>query len=150
GDGRLAILAGSLWKEHRVAGDGWFTTRSAIHRGEAGWETIIPYADPIDRFLAMRFPKLSQADREDIVQDLVVAMKTHLVERYDPAKGASRPYPRTAIVTRARDHYRRKAVRNANEIDEDAVPAPDVSESDMLAIDIEACLVGALQAFHDR
>jgi RNA polymerase sigma factor (sigma-70 family) len=133
-----------------VAGDAWFTTKSSIRRGEAGWEVIVPYADPIARFLSLKFPTLSQADRDDLTQDLLIAMKTQLVEKYDAAKGGFRPYLRTAIVNRVRDMFRRKAVRKAGEIDDDAVPAAEVTEGELLAIDVEACLIGALQAFHDR
>src|SRR5208283_4747560 len=57
-----------------LAGGDWFTTRSGILRGEAGWELIAPYADPIARFLARRFPDMNQADRDDILQDVLISM----------------------------------------------------------------------------
>ncbi len=136
-----------------MPGNEWFTTRSGIRRGEAGWELIAPYADPIARFLQRRFPDIGQADREDILQDILIAMKTHLVGKFDAARGGFRPYLRTSIVNRVRDHYRRSKVRRGTS-DGPELPAregePDVHEDDADALDLEACLVGALHSFHDR
>src|SRR5579883_2021825 len=83
-----------------LPGGEWFTTRSGILRGVAGWEDIAPYADPVARFLEKRYPHMSLQDREDLLQEVLVAMKTHLVEKYDVKRGGFRPYLRTAIVNR--------------------------------------------------
>lgn len=134
---------------------GWFTTRSGILRGEAGWELIAPYADPVARFLQRRFPDLGQADRDDLLQDILMAMRTNLVEKFDADRGGFRPYLRTSIVNRVRDHYRRKKVRRgvADPADE-AAPGPhdpaELLEEDADAMDLEACLLGSLYAFHDK
>jgi RNA polymerase sigma factor (sigma-70 family) len=138
-----------------LTGGEWFTTRSGILRGEAGWELIAPYADPVSRFLSRRFPDLGQADRDDLLQDILVAMRTHLVEKFDSARGGFRPYLRTAIVNRVRDHYRRRKVRAGSQDAADA-PSPggsdpaELLEEDADALDLEACLVGSLYAFHDK
>lgn len=140
-----------------MAGGDWFTTRSGILRNQAGWEHIAPYADPIARFLARRYPGMSAQDREDLLQDVLVSMKTHLVEAYDHTRGPFRPYLRTAIVNRVKDHYRRRKVRATTP--EDRAPEPasphddehealDEAEADVL--DLEACLLGAIHAFHDK
>jgi RNA polymerase sigma factor (sigma-70 family) len=136
-----------------LPGGEWFTTRSGILRGEAGWELIAPYADPIARFLERRFPQMSDADREDLLQDVLMAMKTDLVGKFDPHRGGFRPYLRTAIVNRVRDHYRRKKVRAADHnLDEAKAPDEehDIEEDDADALDLEACLLGALHEFHDK
>jgi RNA polymerase sigma factor (sigma-70 family) len=137
-----------------MPGGDWFTTRSGILRGEAGWELIAPYADPIARFLARRFPEMTQADRDDILQDVLIAMKTNLVGKYDAHRGAFRPYLRTAIVNRVRDHYRRRKVRAASDAALGTAASPDeehdLAESDADVLDLEACLLGALHAFHDK
>jgi RNA polymerase sigma factor (sigma-70 family) len=137
-----------------VPGGDWFTTRSGILRGQAGWEDIAPYADPIARFLEKRYPMMPSADREDLLQDVLMAMKTHLVEKYDTTRGGFRPYLRTAIVNRVKDHYRRKKVRagtpNAPEPAAPETDEHDLHEDDADALDLEACLLGALHAFHDK
>ncbi len=93
-------------------------------------------------------------DREDLLQDVLMAMKTTLVEHYDAKRGPFRPYLRTAIVNRVKDHYRRKKVRATTpDAPEPAGPpddhdALDETEADML--DLEACLLGSIHAFHDK
>ncbi len=139
---------------HLVPGGDWFTTRSGIMRGQAGWEDIAPYADPIARFLEKRYPHMPSADREDLLQDVLMAMKTHLVEKYDMSRGGFRPYLRTAIVNRVKDHYRRRKVRagtpNPPELEAREEEEHDLDEQDADALDLEACLLGALHAFHDK
>lgn len=139
-----------------MPGGDWFTTRSGILRNEAGWEHIAPYADPVARFLERRYPRLSAQDREDLLQDVLMAMKTHLIEKFDVTRGSFRPYLRTAIVNRVNDHYRRKKVRASTpDAPEPAAPEEDgsqdaIDEEGADVLDLEACLLGALHAFHDK
>lgn len=137
-----------------MPGGDWFTTRSGILRNQAGWEHIAPYADPVSRFLDKRYRFMSTQDREDLLQDVLMAMKTHLVEHYDAKRGPFRPYLRTAIVNRVKDYYRRKKVRaTTNDAPDPSVPADDhdaLDEDEADMIDLEACLLGSIHAFHDK
>ena len=137
-----------------VPGGDWFTTRSGILRNQAGWEHIAPYADPVARFLEKRYPLMSDADREDLLQDVLMAMKTDLVEKYDKTRGPFRPYLRTAIVNRVKDHYRRRKVRATTpDAPEPAGPPDDhdaIDDIDADVLDLEACLLGSIHAFHDK
>jgi len=156
-------------------GDYWFTTLSAVRRGDSGWEAVAAYEPPVRRFLDERFAYLPAQDRDDLTQEILLAMRERLVAGYDAQKGPFRPFLRTAIRNRVRDHLRRRkaplrasgAVGATGGPDPlDALPAPDpdpldgesrdaaidgdgASDEDAAAIEFEAAVVRAVRAFHD-
>lgn len=130
-------------------GEYWHTTLTAIRRGEPDWRAIAAYEPPVRRFLARRCPALGEAERDDLVQELLVAMRERIVPGYDPGVGAFRAFLQTAIVNRVRDHLRRRRAQGG--LDADAL-ASDVgpTEAEVDALDLEAAIVGAVRAVHDR
>ncbi len=133
-------------------GSYWFTTLSGVRRADPDWGEIARYEEPVRRFLGARFPAIPEGDRDDVVQEVLVALKTDLVARYDRARGPFRPYLRTAILNRVRDRLRRRRPRPLDEEAAAAVDVPDdaLTAEEAEAIDLEAELSAAIRAFHDR
>jgi RNA polymerase sigma factor (sigma-70 family) len=136
-------------------GEFWQTTLTAIRRGEADWRAITAYEAPVRRFLARRCPELPEAERDDLVQEVLIAMRERLVPGYDPGAGSFRAFLQTAITNRLRDHLRRRRRARAahDEVEPDTLEgdgrlAPSDAEVD--ALDLEAAIVGAVRAVHDR
>jgi RNA polymerase sigma factor (sigma-70 family) len=127
-------------------GDFWFTTLSAVRRGEPDWAAIEPYESPVRRFLAARYPALQAADRDDLVQEILLAMREKLVRGYDPGRGPFRALLRTAIANKVRDRFRRRRAAPL----EDEMACAEPSEADAAALDLDAEIVRAVRAVHDR
>ncbi|MCO5166149.1 MAG: sigma-70 family RNA polymerase sigma factor [Planctomycetes bacterium] len=125
----------------------WLTTRSAIREGQPDWALIAAYEDPVRRHLRRRFPDLPEAEREDLLQEVLLAMRERIVPAYRADAGRFRSFLVAAIGNRVRDHLRRR--RPGAGVDPDALAA-DPSEEEADAIDLEALLVRAAQALHDR
>ncbi|HVY62072.1 MAG TPA: sigma factor, partial [Planctomycetota bacterium] len=141
--------------------DAWFTTRSSVRRSDPRWDAIAAYEPPIRRFLAERYPGIPAADREDLLQEILVAMHERVVAAYRPDMGPFRPFLRTAIANKVRDRARRRrsaagAVAAAGDPGElaageaDGPPEVAIDEAAADAIDLEAEVVAAVRAFHDR
>ena len=62
---------------------------------------------PLRRFLQRR-GGLDTGELEDLVQDLLLAMREHLVERYDPSRGSFRSFLATVAHHRLLDRLRAK------------------------------------------
>ncbi|RMG12041.1 MAG: sigma-70 family RNA polymerase sigma factor [Planctomycetota bacterium] len=127
-------------------GEYWLTTLSAIRERDPDWRAIAAYEVPVRRYLARRFPRLPEAEREDLLQEVLLAMRERIVPRYDPAAGRFRAFLQTSILNTVRDHLRRR--RDHVPIEPEDLEAPDEEELD--ALDLEALLVRAVAEVHDR
>ena len=63
-------------------GDYWLTTLTAIQRGEPDWRAIAAYETPVRRFLHQRFGNLPAAERDDLLQEILLAMRERIVGSY--------------------------------------------------------------------
>ncbi len=128
-------------------GSFWQTTLSSIQRGQPDWGAIVAYEAPVRRYLARRFPTLQPAERDDLVQEVLLAMRERLVARYDPGAGPFRALLQAAIQHRVIDRLRRRRPQADDErLALEAAPAPGEVER----IDLEARVVGAVRRVHDR
>jgi RNA polymerase sigma factor (sigma-70 family) len=126
-------------------GDYWLTTLSAIRERDPDWRAIAAYEAPVRRYLARRFAKLPAAEREDLLQEVLLAMRERIVPRYDPAAGSFRAFLQTSITNKVRDHLRRR--REHAPLEPTLLSAPD--DEDLDALDLEALVVQAVQEVHD-
>lgn len=127
-------------------GEYWLTTLSAIRAGHADWSAITAYEVPVRRYLARRFPGLDAAERDDLVQEVLLAMRERIVPAYDARRGRFRSLLVSAVANKARDLLKR--ARPGALTSEPADDAPSVADLD--AIDLEALIVQAVRAVHDQ
>ena len=127
----------------------WFTTRSALFRpGDDAWNEVALYADPLRRLLERRYRWLDSNERDDLVQDLLVEMKQALVARHDRARAPFRALLQTVVQRRVADRLRaRRAASLGSEL-EGELTAP--RDDEIVALDLEARLLDAVQACRDR
>lgn len=124
----------------------WFTTLQSIRAQQPEWQAIACYREPIARFLARVYPRLAADLREDVVQEVLCAMRTSVVRRFDPSQGRFRDYLRGVIRNQVRSLARREA--RALPLDPDAVASADDGALDEL--DLAARLVRAVRDLHDE
>lgn len=125
----------------------WLTTLSAIRRQDSDWEAIAPYEAPLRRFLARR-ARLSSHELDDLVQELLLAMKERLIERYDPQRGAFRSFLATAAHHRLMDYLRSKGRAPHQNLEADLLGEPQPAE--VSATQLEADVLRALTAVQRR
>ncbi len=135
--------------------DFWFTTLSGVTASRPDWAEIAHYLEPVRRYLTLRAPRLPEADRDDLAQEVLVAMAERLVAGYDVRRGRFRAFLKGAIDHKLADLYRRRlGPRRESSLDAVGVEPTDealaMPEADALAIDLEAELLRAIRAFHDR
>jgi len=127
----------------------WFTTRSALFRpGDDAWNEVAAYAEPLGRLLERRYRWLPQADRDDLVQTILIEMKEKLVERHDRTRGRFRALLQAVVKRRIADALRRRRAEPLDEARADSLAAPD--DSAVEALDLETGLVEAVAACRDR
>jgi DNA-directed RNA polymerase specialized sigma24 family protein len=132
-------------------GDFWFTTLSAIRRGEPLWEAIEPYEAPVRRFLAARWPRLAADARDDLVHDVLLLMRERLVAGYEAGRGPFRQLLKTAISNKVRDRFRRRGDAPLGDDTPEIAAASDFpSDDEIVAIDLEAEIARAVRLVHDR
>ena len=136
----------------------WFTTRSSLLKpGDEAWNAIAAYGEPLRRFLARRYSWLREADRDDLVQEMLVEMRRRLVARHDRSRGRFRALPKdvlhnavrlqTVVKRRVADLLRaRRAKRLESAAEPEAEPAPEALDT----LDLEARLIEAVAACRDR
>ncbi|MEZ6185946.1 MAG: sigma-70 family RNA polymerase sigma factor [Planctomycetota bacterium] len=126
----------------------WLSTLSSIRRGEADWAAIAAYEPPLRRLLGRRFPAASAEEREDAVQDVLLAMREKLVQAYDARAGAFRSFLAVAALNRMRDRLRKRAPQPLAGPEPAAEPAP--GDPELLALDLEAAVLAAVRRTHER
>ena len=129
----------------------WFSTLSAVRRADPAWAEIAHYLGPVRRHLDRFHGRIPESDRDDIAQDILVAMRERIVRGYDPARGRFRDYLKGAIEFKVRDWHRsrKRAAPGGASDDAERLPAP-VSDGEAAALDLEAELLRAIRTFHDR
>jgi RNA polymerase sigma factor (sigma-70 family) len=127
----------------------WFTTLTAIRAQDPDWEAIACYHEPVRRFLLRAFPGLPADLADDVTQEVLCAMRTSVVARFDPERGRFRDYLRGVIRNQVRKAL---AARRANGADEAlaAVAAPQVDPDEVEHVDLEARLLLAVRGYHDE
>ena len=131
--------------------DLWQTTLSAIQRGEPDWQAIAAYESPIRRYLARRFSALPASERDDLLQEILLAMRERVVPGYRAEVGSFRSFLAVSIHNAVRDHLRRKRPTLDLALEEHDLAAEGaVAEGEVLALDLEARLLRSVRAVHDR
>lgn len=127
----------------------WFTTRSALFRpGDEAWNAIAAYGEPLRRFVARRYRWLPEADRDDLVQEILIEIHRRLAARHDRTRGRFRALLQTVVKRRVADRLR---ARRPEALDDEAaamLAAPDADE--IVALDLETSLIEAVAACRDR
>lgn len=127
----------------------WFTTRSTLFKGgDARWQAVAAYAQPLERLIARRFPWVRPQDREDLVHDLLLEVNETLAVRHDPGRGPFRALLQSVVQRRVVDLVRRRAPPPLADGAAEALAAPPAEELD--ALDLETSLVEAMSACRDR
>lgn len=125
-------------------GSTWFSTLQAIRAGEPEWEAIAHYREPIARYVRRTYPRLPADVAQDVVQDVLCAMRTHVVGRFDPDRGRFRHFLGGVIKNEVRKASARLRPSPALLTD------PPTPEPNPLAtVDLEARLVRAVRRAHD-
>ena len=122
----------------------WFSTRSALLREDPAWEQVAPYLEPLHRLIARRYPYVKPHDRDDLVQELLIEIKSTLAARHDPGRGRFRSLLAAVVHRRVVDLLRRKRLA---ELPPDA--EAEVPEA-FATLDLEASLQHAFAACRDR
>jgi len=130
--------------------DFWQTTLSTIQRGEPDWQAIAAYESPVRRYLARRFRALPASERDDLLQEILLAMRERVVPGYRAESGSFRNFLAVSIHNAVRDHLRRQRPSRDLAFEEHRLEDPQVEASEVEALDLEARLVRAVRAVHDR
>jgi len=139
--------------------DFWPTTLTGI-RQKVAWNLVAHYLEPVRRFLATRarYRWIPEADRDDLAQEIVVAIWERGQATFDAKKSPFRAFLQGVIRHKVADYVRRA---NREPVPLDAIPeTPDEAPTAQAAVDREhqvfeavefsAKLVMAIQTFHDR
>tara|TARA_R110002072_G_scaffold73506_1_gene175001 strand:- start:147 stop:959 length:813 start_codon:yes stop_codon:yes gene_type:complete len=137
--------------------DLWHTTLSAIQRGEPDWQAIATYESPVRRYLARRFRALPGSERDDLLQEILLAMRERVVPGYQAEVGSFRSFLAVSIHNAVRDHLRRQRPSKDLALEEHRLEdlaegdlEAGIPEAEVLALDLEARLLAAVRAVHDR
>lgn len=123
----------------------WFTTRSALFRpGDAAWNEVAAYSGPLAGLLERRYPWLSPADRDDLVQDVLIEIKEALAAAHDRSRGRFRALLQVVVKRRVADLARRW--RGEPLAEDVAAPRDEALE----ALDLEALLLDAFAHCRDE
>lgn len=127
----------------------WQTTLSTIQRGEPEWQAIASYEGPIRRYLARRYARLPRAERDDLLQEILIAMREKVIPGYRADVGSFRSFLAISIRNVVLDHHRRQRPNLDVAVHD---PATDEGEADLDAetIDLEARLLAAVRSVHDH
>lgn len=128
----------------------WFTTRSTLFGpGDEAWQEIERYEQPLRRLLARRYARaLSEEDRRDLLQDILIEMREKLTRTFDPSKGKFRALLQAVVARRVIDHLRRVKAKPLEPALEEELLAPTPHDWDDL--DLEAALIEAVGASRDE
>ncbi len=125
----------------------WHTTCSALRAGdEPSWQDAWGYRQPLLLLIASRYRWVSESDREDLVEDILLDVKKHLFKRYLPDRGKFRAYLCGVVRNRVLALHR---ARRALPLE--AVPEPEELPADeALAIDLVAEVLGAAREWCEQ
>lgn len=127
----------------------WFTTRTALFRGgDAGWQAVAAYAQPLERLIGRRYPWVRAQEREDLVHDLLLEVHQTLAARHDPGRGPFRALLQAVVRRRVVDLVRRRAAPPLDDAAAETLAAPAAEELE--ALDVETSLIEAMAACRDR
>lgn len=140
--------------------DFWSTTISGIRDG-TDFSAISHYREPIARYLEVsgRYRWIPEADRQDIVQEVIVGLWERGLANYDAAKGPFRRFLQGVIQHKVGDHLRKRNGTRTLALPEhpDAGPASPSAEEvatlleeETSAVVLSAKLIEAVRRFHDR
>jgi DNA-directed RNA polymerase specialized sigma24 family protein len=125
----------------------WFSTRSALFRpGDAAWQEVAAYEAPLRRFLERRYRWLADADRDDLVQDVLVEIKKTLARAHDRSRGKFRALLQTVVKRRVADRVRARRTEPLGKDHDGAAP----SEEEIADLDLETRLLEAFARCRDR
>ncbi|MEZ6186506.1 MAG: sigma-70 family RNA polymerase sigma factor [Planctomycetota bacterium] len=125
-------------------GSTWFSTLEAIRAGEPEWGAIACYREPVARYLRRAYPRLPSDVAQDVVQEVLCAMRTHVVGRFDPDRGRFRHFLGGVIKNEVRKVASKLRSAPPLEVEPEApVDAP------LATVDLEARLVRAVRRAHD-
>jgi RNA polymerase sigma factor (sigma-70 family) len=124
----------------------WFTTLQQIRAQEPEWQAIACYRAPIAGFLRRVYPRLRADVRDDVVQEVLCAMRTSVVQRFDPERGRFRDYLRGVI----RNQVRKAARGEGRELTLDPERVAAVESEALDELDLAARLVRAVREVHDE
>src|SRR2546429_558155 len=118
----------------------WFSTRSALFRpGDDAWNEVAAYAAPLGRLLERRYAWLPAADREDLVHDVLLEIKSALAARHDRTRGKFRALLQTVVKRRVADRLRKRRAKPMESALADELAVPDEQDTD--AVDLETTLL---------
>ncbi len=127
----------------------WFSTRSTLFQGgDAAWQEVARYAEPLRRLLARRYRWLPEGDRDDLVQDVLIEMQQRLAPGHDRARGKFRALLQAVVQRRVVDRLRRARPAALEGAAAEALEAPPPAEVE--ALDLEGALLEAVAACRDR
>lgn len=128
----------------------WFTTRSQLFDpSDRAWQEIGRYEQPLRRLLARRYARaLSEEDRQDLLQDILIEIREKLTQTFDPTKGKFRALLQAVVARRVVDHLRKAKAEPLSPSVELELQAP--SHEELEALDLEAALVQAVGACRDE
>jgi len=128
----------------------WFTTRSTLFApGDEAWQEIGRYEQPLRRLLARRYARaLSEEDRRDLLQDILIEIREKLTRTFDPSKGKFRALLQTVVARRVVDQLRKAKAQPLGPALEAELQAPPAADWD--ALDLEAALIEAVGNCRDE
>ena len=113
---------------------------AAIRASDPDWEAIACYREPVARFLRRTYPRLATDLLQDVTQEVLCALRTGAVERFDAERGRFRDY----LVGVVRNQVRRAVAQQpdaAVDVDRVAAVAPEAVE----VVALEAWLLRAVR-----
>lgn len=126
--------------------DAWFTTLAAIRAGDPDWQAVAAYQRPISNLLARIAPGLPEAEREDVAQEVLLALRSQAIREYRPERGRFRDYLRGIVRNQVRRALRER--RREARCDPDVFG--EVPHHEWYLLDAEAWLLRGLARFQDR
>ncbi len=126
----------------------WQSTCAALRGGsEPDWEEVYDYRRPLQLVMAARYGNLPAADREDLVENILLDIKQRLFRRYLPDRGPFRAFLCGVVRMQVLSRWKRNQKRRSLElIDEPGEVPPE----DGLAIDLVAEVLGATRRWSAR
>ncbi len=126
----------------------WHTTCTALRQGqEPDWEAIGNYRQPLLMLVRSRNRGERLGDSEDIVDDILLALKEKLHKRYDSHRGRFRNFLCGVVRTELLKRWKsRVEMLPLEDIPEPAAPSPQEGA----AVDLVAEILVAMRDWHRR